>query len=72
MISEQFQEEIREVNGTKIRVTTYKLGDKFHCHVSNTEPGATIARATGVNMEDAVNTALNKAGQRIIIKGKSL
>ena len=72
MSNEQFQEEIREVNGIKMRVTTYKIGDKFHCHVANTEPGATIARASGENKEDALQTALNKAGQQVIIKGKSL
>jgi hypothetical protein len=72
MNSEQFQEEFQEVNGLKIRVTTYKIGDKFHCHVSNDDPGATIARSTSTSKEVAVNSALNKASQRIIIKGKSL
>ena len=72
MSSEQFQEEIREVNGIKMRVTTYKIGGKFHCHVVDTNPGATIARASGDNKEEALQTALNKAGQRVIIKGRSL
>jgi hypothetical protein len=72
MNSEKFQEEITEVNGVKMRVTTYKIGDKFHCHVATTDPGATIARASSESKEEAQETALNKAEQRVIIKGRSL
>ncbi|MFI5134401.1 MAG: hypothetical protein ACHQD9_00980 [Chitinophagales bacterium] len=72
MNNDQIQEEFREVNGLKIRVTTYKVGHKFHCQVSDPVPEATIAKATGPSKEAAVNKALNKASERIIIKGKSL
>ena len=71
MKSEQFEEEIRELNGTKVLVTTYKIGDEFHCHVSN-DPGATIARASAPSKQVAVSLALEKASGRILIKGKSL
>jgi len=55
-----------------MRVTTYKVGNKFHCQVDSTNPGATVAKATRESKEEAVKSALNKAGQRVIIKGKSL
>jgi hypothetical protein len=66
MTSEQFEEEIRDVNGTKVVVTTYKIDAEFYCHVSNFEPGATIARASAIEKEVAVNEAVRKASERII------
>lgn len=72
MTTEQFQEEYSEVNGTKVRITTYKIGNEFHCHVANADPGATIARTKAVSKEEAVTEAIRKASERIVIKGKSL
>ena len=72
MTGQQIQEEIREVNGVKMRVTTYKVGNKFHCQIDSTDPGATVAKASNQIKEEAVKSALNKANQRVIIKGKSL
>ena len=72
MAGQQIQEEIREVNGVKMRLTTYKVGNKFHCQIDSTNPGATVAKATNQNKEEAVKSALDKAHQRVIIKGKSL
>jgi hypothetical protein len=65
MKTENFKEEIRELNGTKIQITTYQIGAEFYCHVSNTDPGATIARATGQTDEEAKQKALEKASARI-------
>ena len=72
MTTEEFHEEYTEVNGTRVRVTTYKIGQEFHCHVANADPGATIARTSASSKEDAVNEAIKKAAERIVIKGKSL
>jgi len=65
MNTEQFKEEFRELNGAKIRITTYKIGNEFYCHIYNEDPGATIARASGPTSEAAVQKALEKASVRI-------
>ena len=72
MTTEHFQEEYSEVNGAKVLIITYKIGNEFHCHVANADPGATIARTSAASKEDAVNEAIKKASERIVIKGKSL
>jgi len=72
MTTEHFHEEYSEVNGTRVRITTYKIGNEFHCHVANADPGATIARTSAASREDAVSEAIKKASERIVIMGKSL
>ena len=58
-------EELTEINGVTIRVTTYKIGDDYYCHVYNIDPGATIARSTATTREKAVEEAMVKVSQRI-------
>jgi hypothetical protein len=65
MNTEYYQEEFRELNGTKVRITTYKIGNEFYCHIYNADPGATIARASGSTSETAIQKALEKATARI-------
>jgi hypothetical protein len=65
MRTEEFKEEFRELNGTKVRITTYKIDDEFYCHIYNADPGATIARASGNTREEALQKALEKATARI-------
>ena len=65
MNSEQYHEEFRELNGVTICITTYKIGDEFYCHVTNTDPGATIARASAALKEEAVRHALEKVMNRL-------
>ncbi|MEK9136594.1 MAG: hypothetical protein AAB393_05680 [Bacteroidota bacterium] len=63
--SEHYDIETKELSGVPIRVTSYRIGDRFHCHVENTDPGATIARAEGPTKEQAVEIALSKARERL-------
>lgn len=65
MNTEQYKEEFRELNGVKIRIATYKIGNEFYCHIYNADPGATIARASGSTSEAAVKKALEKAAARV-------
>jgi hypothetical protein len=65
MNTENYQEEFREVNGTKVRIATYKISNEFYCHIYNADPGATIARANGSTAEAAMQKALEKATGRI-------
>jgi hypothetical protein len=63
--TENFKEEIVEVNGVPVRVTTYKIGDNYYCHIYNVDPGATIARTAAASREMAVEEAMLKVSQRI-------
>jgi hypothetical protein len=65
MNTENFKEEFRDLEGTKVRITTYKIGDECYCHVYNADPGATIARATAGTVEEAMQKAIEKASSRL-------
>ncbi len=62
---EAYQSEEREVAGTSVLVTSYRIGETYACVVYNKEPGAAIARGRGSTREEAVDQALTKAGQRL-------
>ena len=51
----------QELAGWQISIETYKLGDVYHCTVSNVDPGARFARADGSTREEAETRALEKA-----------
>jgi len=59
--SEEYSERIVEVNGWQCRLTSYKLGDVYHCHADNVSPGANLARTTGATKEEAEQKALDRA-----------
>ena len=50
-----------EVSGWPISIETYKLGDVYHCTISNVDPGARFARADGSTKDEAERIALEKA-----------
>jgi len=65
MKAEQYRDELKEVNGISIRIVNYKIGDEYFCHISNVDPGATIARAAGSTVEEARQKAMQKAMERL-------
>ena len=50
-----------ELSGWPIAIETYKLGDVYHCTISNADPGARFARAGGATREESEQRALQKA-----------
>ena len=50
-----------ELAGWPISIETYKLGDVYHCTISNVDPGARFARADGSTKDEAERIALEKA-----------
>jgi hypothetical protein len=48
-----------------VNITSYKLGDEFHCVVDNVDPGAAIARGSGSTRELAESSALEIASSRL-------
>ena len=63
--AENYEVEKREFRGTNIVITSYQIGDKYFCHITNEDPGATIARSEGINREEAVSIAMDKAFERL-------
>jgi hypothetical protein len=55
----------REINGTPVTVTGYRIGEMHYCHIENVEPGATIARASAATAENAESEAVAKAEKRL-------
>ncbi len=62
---EGHQSEATEINGVELRVTSYQIGARYFCHVSNVDPGATIARGEGGSRDEAREMALSKATRRL-------
>ena len=63
MKAEQYQERRVEVAGWPVNLTSYRLGEVFHCKADNVSPGAALARTTGATREEAEKKALERAGQ---------
>jgi hypothetical protein len=60
---EEFQERKVEVRGWPVNLTSYRLGEVFHCKADNVSPGAALARTTGATREDAEKKAIERAEQ---------
>ncbi len=51
------------MEGWQVRLTSYKLGDVYHCTADNVDPGAWIARTQGATRDEAEEKALERARQ---------
>jgi len=65
MKAEGYKERQLEVEGWPLRLTSYKLGEVFHCQADNVSPGAVLARETGATREEAEQKALEAARRRL-------
>ena len=65
MKSEEYQERKVEVLGWPVNLTSYRLGEVFHCKADNVSPGAALARTTGASREEAENRAIERATARL-------
>lgn len=63
--AEEYQTVTRDISGAAVKITTYRIGNQYHCHVANADPGATIARAEAATRDEAVSAALAKAQERL-------
>ena len=61
MKAEEHSTRTLEVEGWKVRLTTYKLGEIYHCTADNVEPGAWLARTEGATREEAEKQAIERA-----------
>src|SRR5579885_545627 len=60
---EEYGERNLQLAGWDVHLTTYKLGDKYHCKADNVSPGAALARTTGTTREEAEDKTLRSAGE---------
>jgi len=58
---EEYGERNLQLAGWDVHLTTYKLGDKYHCKADNVSPGAGLARTTGSTREEAEKAAIARA-----------
>ncbi|HZS52105.1 MAG TPA: hypothetical protein VFA54_14660 [Bryobacterales bacterium] len=58
---EEHQTRTLEIDGWPVRLTSYRLGDEFHCTADNVDPGAWLARTKGSTREEAENLAIERA-----------
>jgi hypothetical protein len=58
---ENFTERKVEVEGWPVNLTTYQIGEVFHCRADNVSPGAGLARTTGATREEAEEKAIARA-----------
>jgi hypothetical protein len=59
--TENFQERQIELNGWPVRLTSYKVGDKYVVQADNVSPGACLARFQASTLEEAESQAISKA-----------
>lgn len=57
----EFRERQIEIDGWPVRLTSYRVGDKFVCQADNVSPGACLARFAAATAEEAEIQALSKA-----------
>jgi hypothetical protein len=58
---EDYAEHKIEIDGWPVNLTSYRIGDTFHCKADNVSPGALIARTTGATREEAEQKATTRA-----------
>jgi len=63
MLVEDYSERQVDVEPWQVKLTSYKLGQVYHCKADNVSPGAALARATGATREEAEQNALDRARQ---------
>jgi hypothetical protein len=61
MKPEEYQERQVEVESWQVKLTSYKLGDVYHCTADNVSPGAWLARTSGATRQEAEQQALERA-----------
>jgi len=61
MKAEEYRERQVDVEPWQVKLSSYKLGDVYHCKADNVSPGAALTRTTGATREEAEQKALDRA-----------
>lgn len=62
---EEHRERKIELEGWPVNLTSYRIGETFHCTADNVSPGAALARTTGATREEAENKAIQRAKEHL-------
>ncbi|HEV8481562.1 MAG TPA: hypothetical protein VGR66_12275 [Candidatus Eisenbacteria bacterium] len=65
MRAEDYKTQTDEIEGWKVNVVTYRIGDRCYCQIDNVSPGARIARAEASTREEAEKLARDDAARRL-------
>ncbi len=63
--AEGLEKRREKVGEFEINIESYRTGDTYYCSVDNVDPGAVVARAKGKTREEAEESAVKKASERI-------
>ena len=66
--ADDFSINTRELSGLKVNIVSYKIGNKYYCHIDNVDPGATIVRLEGESKEQVLQEAMDRAIRRVTSK----
>lgn len=58
---EEYSERSMEIDGWPMHLTSYKIGEWFHCKADNVSPGAALARTVGATRQEAEDKAIARA-----------
>jgi hypothetical protein len=61
MKAEEYTERHDVIDGWKVHIVTYRIGDRYYCAIDNVDPGARFAHAEGATREEVERVALEKA-----------
>lgn len=64
--AEEYQITKKEIGGQPVSIISYRIGERYYCHVDNVDPGATIARGESGTSDDAIAIAVKKAEERLV------
>lgn len=59
--STDFKERQLEIDGWPVKLTSYRIGDKYVCQADDVSPGACLARFSAATPEEAESQAISKA-----------
>jgi hypothetical protein len=62
---EEHQERTLEIEGWPVHLTSYRIGETFHCTLDNVSPGANLARTSAPTREEAERVAIERATARL-------
>ncbi|HEX3685113.1 MAG TPA: hypothetical protein VHU83_21440 [Bryobacteraceae bacterium] len=59
--SQDYQERQIEIDGWPVRLTSYRVGDRYICQADNVSPGACLARTSASSAREAESHVVSKA-----------
>lgn len=65
MHAAEFDQRTERVGEWTIRITSYRLGERWYAAADNVDPGANVARSQGATRAEAEAEALRVATERV-------